>query len=126
MLTVRVAGPSAVLLQHETEQFIARVNSFLGYNAVTQLRIVQRPIESESRVKKSEPPALTEDEKQAVAAAVADVESDGLRAALDAAWHGDCRRKPREGVNVPPLTVATIPLSNPRLLGQTADGDATF
>lgn len=81
VLTVRVAGPSAVLLQHETEQFIARVNAFLGYNAVTQLRIMQRPIEAPPRAKK-EPPPLSDAEKQAVAEAVADVESDGLRAAL--------------------------------------------
>jgi hypothetical protein len=82
VLTVRVAGPAAVFLQHETEQFIARVNSFLGYNAVTDLRIVQRPLSRDAAVAAEPPPTLSAEEEQAVQRAVGEIDSDDLRDAL--------------------------------------------
>lgn len=44
-LTVRVAGARAVLLMHDRGPFLERINAFLGYGAVAELRIVQRPLE---------------------------------------------------------------------------------
>ena len=82
ILTVRVDGPAAVFLQHETEQFIARVNGFLGYSAVSELRIVQKPIAKKPALSPPprELPAATED---FIRVSVAGVEDDGLRAALE-------------------------------------------
>ena len=37
-------GARAVLLQHETPQFIDRINAFLGFGAVGELRIMQKPL----------------------------------------------------------------------------------
>lgn len=43
-LEIRVAGPSAALIQHQAPDILARVNLFLGSGAVERLRIVQGPL----------------------------------------------------------------------------------
>jgi hypothetical protein len=39
-----VAGPSAAIIQHQAHDILARVNLFLGAEAVQKLRIVQGPL----------------------------------------------------------------------------------
>jgi hypothetical protein len=82
ILTVRVDGPAAVFLQHETEQFISRVNAFLGYAAVSDLRIVQKPLGKEPTTL-GPPMELPPATQKSIRQAVSDVESDDLRAALE-------------------------------------------
>ncbi|MHA1573465.1 MAG: DUF721 domain-containing protein [Alphaproteobacteria bacterium] len=82
ILTVRVDGPAAVFLQHEADQFISRVNAFLGYAAVSELRIVQKPLGKKPATPGPPielPPAM----EKSIRRAVSDVESDGLRSALE-------------------------------------------
>jgi hypothetical protein len=43
-LEIRVAGPSAAIVQHQAHEILARVNLFLGPDAVQKLRIVQGPL----------------------------------------------------------------------------------
>ncbi|MEO8812616.1 MAG: DciA family protein [Caulobacteraceae bacterium] len=43
-LEIRVAGPSAALIQHQAPDVLERVNLFLGSGAVARLRIVQGPL----------------------------------------------------------------------------------
>src|SRR3954463_15582447 len=43
-LEIRVAGPSAALIQHQAHEILARVNLFLGADAVQKLRIIQGPL----------------------------------------------------------------------------------
>lgn len=43
-LEIRVEGPSATLIQHQSAEIIERVNMFLGPAAVGRLRIVQGPL----------------------------------------------------------------------------------
>lgn len=43
-LEIRVAGPSAAVIQHQAHEILARVNLFLGAEAVQKLRIVQGPL----------------------------------------------------------------------------------
>ena len=43
-LEIRVAGPSAALIQHQAPEIVARVNLFLGAGSVNKLRIVQGPL----------------------------------------------------------------------------------
>lgn len=50
-LEIRVAGPAAAIVQHQAHEILARVNAFLGPDAVQKLRIVQGPLQ------RSEPPA---------------------------------------------------------------------
>lgn len=44
MLELRVAGPAALLVQHQSAEILARVNLFLGEGSVGRLRIAQGPI----------------------------------------------------------------------------------
>jgi len=43
-LELRVAGPAALLVQHQSEEILQRVNLFLGAGAVERLRIAQGPV----------------------------------------------------------------------------------
>lgn len=43
-LELRVAGPAALLVQHQSADILARVNLFLGPGAVDRLRIAQGPV----------------------------------------------------------------------------------
>lgn len=43
-LEIRVAGPSAALVQHQAHEILARVNLFLGADAVQKMRVVQGPL----------------------------------------------------------------------------------
>ena len=44
VLELKVDGPAAALIQHQSSEILARVNLFLGEGAVAKLRIVQGPI----------------------------------------------------------------------------------
>ncbi|WP_068874878.1 MULTISPECIES: DUF721 domain-containing protein [unclassified Phenylobacterium] len=50
-LEIRVAGPAAAIIQHQAHEILARVNVFLGPEAVQKLRIVQGPLQ-----RQAEPP----------------------------------------------------------------------
>ena len=50
-LEIRVAGPSAAIVQHQAPDILARVNLFLGADAVQKLRIVQGPLQHKPDVK---------------------------------------------------------------------------
>ncbi|WP_183254983.1 DUF721 domain-containing protein [Brevundimonas basaltis] len=43
-LELRVAGPAALLVQHQSEEILQRVNLFLGAGSVDKLRIAQGPV----------------------------------------------------------------------------------
>ena len=43
-LELRVAGPAALLVQHQSAEILSRVNLFLGPGAVEKLRIAQGPV----------------------------------------------------------------------------------
>lgn len=46
VLEIKVEGPMATLVQHQSADILARVNLFLGDGAVARLRIVQGPVAS--------------------------------------------------------------------------------
>jgi hypothetical protein len=50
-LEIRVAGPSAAIIQHQALEILARVNLFLGAGAVQKLRIVQGPLQRKAEAK---------------------------------------------------------------------------
>ena len=82
VLTVRVAGPGAVFLQHESELFLERINAFLGYAAVGELRIVQKPVGADDRGP-VEPAEVPEAELKSIRESVSAVEAGDLRDALE-------------------------------------------
>ncbi len=85
-LELRVAGPAALLVQHQAEDILARVNLFLGAGAVTKLRIAQGPVKPlpaaapKNRIGKPAPPLPAAAEADLNASI--DAAPDGLKAAL--------------------------------------------
>jgi hypothetical protein len=76
-LEIRVAGPSAAIVQHQAHEILARVNLFLGSDAVQKLRIVQGPLTRQE-------PAATPRRRNAPLDAAAEAElAQGLAAAPD-------------------------------------------
>jgi hypothetical protein len=47
-LEIRVAGPAAAIIQHQAHEILARVNLFLGPEAVQKLRVVQGPLRQQA------------------------------------------------------------------------------
>jgi hypothetical protein len=84
ILTVRVDGPGAVFLQHDGGPFIERINRYLGFTAVADIRIVQKPLDRRRRRARRDSRPLTHAEQRRVAAAVAGVDSPDLERALAA------------------------------------------
>jgi hypothetical protein len=88
VLTLRVDGPRAIYVQHELPQIIERVNAYLGYAAVGQVRIVQKPVARRRRPVRQPPPPLGSAAEGELSAALAGVEDDRLRSALDRLGRG--------------------------------------
>jgi len=81
-LVVACSGAAALRVQHETDQIVQRVNSFLGFAAVGRVKIVQKHIEAR-QPRRPKLRDLSEQEKRAVEARTAVIEDEGLRAALE-------------------------------------------
>lgn len=82
-LTIAADPSVAFILQHETGEVIARVNAFLGFAAIARIRIVQKPVGQARETKKPSRP-LGEAAKRRIGSAVAPIEDDDLRKALEA------------------------------------------
>lgn len=80
-LVIACEGTSALRLQHETAEIIARVNAFLGFAAVGRIRIVQKPVVAPGRLR---PPrrSLTQAEQDRVRGVVGGVDDAGLKQSL--------------------------------------------
>jgi hypothetical protein len=83
ILEIRVAGPAAALIQHQSPAILAKVNLFLGEGAVDRLRIVQGPLTAQPQRSAATPrrakPPLDAAEEAALAAQTPD---GPLKAAL--------------------------------------------
>jgi hypothetical protein len=82
-LIMACEGFAALRVQHETGEIIGRINSFLGFNAIGRIKIVQKPVRSEAARPKPRPRALSADEEGRIAGVVGGVEDEGLRASLE-------------------------------------------
>ena len=80
VLHLAVDGPRAVLIQHEVDQIVERVNAFLGYAAVARVRLIQAPVAGPAETPAPRP--LDPEGEARLSDAVAGVEDDGLRDAL--------------------------------------------
>ena len=88
LLVLRVDGPRAVLVQHEAGQIAERVNAFLGYGAIGQIRIVQAPLKPKLTLVPAPARPLDAQAEARLANTVGKVADDGLRAALDRLGRG--------------------------------------
>ena len=81
-LLLQANGAAALEIQHAAPQLVERINAYFGHRAIRQLRLVQMPLPP---VPAPPPPrlrAVSADEEARLAAGVATVADDGLRAAL--------------------------------------------
>jgi hypothetical protein len=85
VLELRVAGPAALLVQHQSEEILARVNLFLGPGAVDKLRIAQGPVKPLPNIaapaRRQTAPVLTAQAEADLAASL-EPAPEGLKAAL--------------------------------------------
>jgi hypothetical protein len=79
-LVLRVEGPIALEIQHQSAVVLDRVNRFFGWRAVGRLALRQAPLRR--REPKTKPPALDPAAVEEIAASLPQVEDDGLRQAL--------------------------------------------
>lgn len=94
VLVIACEGLAALHIQHETAEIVARVNGFLGFNAIGRVRIVQKPVQSAGPAPRPKARPLSDAEAKAVAAKVSLIEDDGLRAALERLGHSVRGQKP--------------------------------
>ena len=82
VLTIRVSGGAALEIQHREPQIIERINSYIGYRAVTRLKLVQGVLTRRPRL--GLPPARELDgaESQAIDSAAGHVSDPDLRSHL--------------------------------------------
>jgi hypothetical protein len=85
-LELRVAGPAALLVQHQSEDILQRVNLFLGPGAVEKLRIAQGPVaplaDAAAPTRKVRPPPLPAAAEAELKASVSKA-ADPLKGALE-------------------------------------------
>ncbi len=95
-LEIRVAGPAAAIIQHQAQEILARVNLFLGAEAVQKLRIVQGPLqkkyETTSKARRRLPP-LDAGQEAALVQDLATAPDGKLKTALLALGRGVLRQR---------------------------------
>lgn len=94
-LEIRVAGPSAAIIQHQAHDILARVNVFLGADAVQKLRIVQGPLRHvpEPPAPKRRPQPLDAAKEADLSKSLAAAPDGKLKQALLALGRGVLRRE---------------------------------
>jgi hypothetical protein len=85
-LEIRVQGPAASLIQHQSQDILAKVNLFLGQGTVGRLRIVQGPVKASAAPvqakKRRRTGPLDAAREEALAKSVAEAREGPLRDAL--------------------------------------------
>jgi hypothetical protein len=86
-LELRVAGPAALLVQHQSEDILQRVNLFLGAGSVEKLRIAQGPVKpltdaAAARPRKATPAPLPAAAEAELRAAIGEA-PDALKGPLE-------------------------------------------
>ena len=82
-LVIACEGFAALHVQHETGEIIARVNGFLGFNAIGRIKILQKPVRGTPKPAKPRLKPVSAADEAKIATAVSGVEDEGLRAALE-------------------------------------------
>lgn len=95
-LEIRVSGPAASLIQHQAQDILARVNLFLGAEAVGRLRIVQGPLRTPAAAPLGRRRAAPLDAaaEAELAKGLADAPDGPLKSALLALGRGVLRNQP--------------------------------
>ncbi|MEL6817404.1 MAG: DciA family protein [Pseudomonadota bacterium] len=81
-LIIATNAMAALHLQHETSQIIERVNSFMGYTAITAVKVEQRAVMANQAKRISSSRPLANGDKDKIAKAIKPVENERLQKAL--------------------------------------------
>ncbi len=79
-LTIKVEGPAAIELQHDSQHIIERINNFYGYSAISGLQIKQGPVAQVEQ--KPDLPALDDTRRAGLDARLRSVTDPDLKQAL--------------------------------------------
>jgi hypothetical protein len=79
ILVLRVEGPRAIEVQHRSGQILEQVNTYFGYRAVAEMRILQAPV---ARKAPRAPSASSAADTAEPLPAPPSIEDEGLRKAL--------------------------------------------
>jgi hypothetical protein len=71
ILVLRVEGPRAIEVQHRSGTILERVNTYFGYRAVAEMRILQAPVTRKAR-RAASPPAPDSAEALPTSASIKD------------------------------------------------------
>jgi hypothetical protein len=88
VLVLKVEGPVAILLQHELQQLVERINVFMGYQAIDRIRLIQGPVGAGEPARGANQSTLTAAEKAQLDGALSQVDDDELRSALERLGRG--------------------------------------
>jgi hypothetical protein len=91
-LEIRVAGPAAAIIQHQAHEILARVNLFLGADAVQKLRIVQGPLQRAEQPARRRAAPLDAAAEARLAEGLADAPEGRLKDALMSLGRGVLKR----------------------------------
>ncbi|ANH06585.1 hypothetical protein shn_04395 [Shinella sp. HZN7] len=81
VLTIACEGARALFLSHQQGEIIQRINGFFGFPAVSQMKIVQKPVSPHSS-RRAKPRPLTGEAARHLDDLVDGIEGDALKAAL--------------------------------------------
>jgi hypothetical protein len=81
VLTIACEGARALFLSHQQGEIIQRINGFFGFPAISQVRIVQKPVAIKPR-RPPKPRPLTGEAARHLDDLVGGIEEDALKAAL--------------------------------------------
>lgn len=81
VLTIACEGARALFLTHAQGELIQRINSFFGFAAVHQIRIVQKPVSNPARRSRT-PPPLKGEAARKLEGMMEGIEGDKLRQAI--------------------------------------------
>lgn len=84
-LVIRVEGPAALEVQHQTRQIMERINGYFGYKVVGDIRLLQAPLPAKKEVPEIKRYDL---DKAIVGEPRLDVGDERLSNALQRMWRG--------------------------------------
>lgn len=82
-LVIACEALAAMHIQHEAGEIMSRINSFLGFQAIGRLRIVQKPVATVNNRKPPKLRSLTKPEEARLDKSLTHIEDAGLREALE-------------------------------------------
>ncbi|MEO1701231.1 MAG: DciA family protein [Pseudomonadota bacterium] len=92
-LIVAANAMAALHLQHETGQIVERVNTFMGYTAITAVKVEQRSVTQAAQKPAGSSRPLAKSDTKRIAEAVRPVENERLQKALKAMGESVMRKQ---------------------------------